>query len=142
MNPLFAKTDGFTAAPGWGTPPPVQEEPVPVVLQITSPPPTPEEPKVVQPTMQQLAMTLPKAGQPSIHDMRSDVPYDFRYKKDNVQVDRRLWTHWIHLIKRSGYSKTDAFNRLLIELLVAHGYEIDPDLLDTPTEWKDIVPPK
>jgi hypothetical protein len=128
--------------------------------------PTPQDPPVVQPvsppavaqvrqfTMQH-PMIVPEPQedkpkiklparpavqrQPSQHDRRSEVPYEYRIKRDNVRVDRRLWPYWDYELTHNGQNITDAFNRMILKYFIEKGYEIDPDILDRPMIWEDIA---
>ena len=77
-------------------------------------------------------------GQPSSHDRRSKVPFEQRYKKENVMVDKRMLPAFYDLMERAGQSKVDAFNRTLLRVLLEAGYPLDPNLLDRPFTWEDL----
>jgi hypothetical protein len=123
-NPLFAKTDGFTAAPGWGTPS-VEEQP-PVVLQIKSPPIAGE------PVKKQIPTIVKKRGnQPSTHVMDSEIPYEDRHRKITMMLDKRLGQAFRAYLrdKEYGSSQGARFNHLIF-MALSQVYEMDPKLLE------------
>lgn len=107
--------------------PPVEPQPIQKVQPVTPP-----LPLVATPYPQQ------GLGQPSMHDRRSEVPFDARYKKENFMIDKRLLPHVYAWIKRNGMSKVDAVNRAWLKILLADGYPIDPNVLDRPFQWEDL----
>jgi len=102
----------------------------------------PVEPQPIQelPTSPPSSIPYPQKGlgQPSMHDRRSEVPFDARYKKENFMIDKRLLPHVYAWIKRNGMSKVDAVNRAWLKILLADGYPIDPNVLDRPFGWEDL----
>jgi len=121
------------------TPPtPIAERPVSIV---PNPPVDIPAPKPVQEIQQLPALPYPKysLGQPSVHDRRSKVPYAQRYHKDNVMYDKRLLRYIIHWLETHGMNKTDAVNRAWLQLLLADGYPIDPNILDRPFLPEDLL---
>lgn len=77
-------------------------------------------------------------GQPSSHDRRSPVPFEVRYHKDNVMVDKRLLAAYLDLLSKLGRSKAEAFNAMLLQVLLDAGYQLDPKVLDRPFQWEDL----
>jgi hypothetical protein len=77
-------------------------------------------------------------GQPSSHDRRSPVPFEARYKKENVMVDRRLLAAYYDLLAKLGRSKVESFNAMLLQVLLDAGYQLDPKLLERPFQWEDL----
>lgn len=114
------------------TTPPLPEKP------LVSPPVEPQPIQEVQPPPVATPYPQKGVGQPSMHDRRSEVPFDARYKKENFMIDKRLLPHVYTWIKRNGMSKVDAVNRAWLKILLADGYPIDPNVLDRPFGWEDL----
>jgi hypothetical protein len=90
----------------------------------------------------QIALTWQRAGQPSSHDRRSKVPFNDRYSKDNIMVDKRLEPYYLHYLAQCR-SKVEGSNAMLLEFLISKGYPIDPHLLDRAFTPEDVPhPPK
>jgi hypothetical protein len=129
---LYQNTEGEQEEPVKQEAAPIVEQPKPVETPPVSIPP--------QPIQQIPTMPYPQqgVGQPSMHDRRSEVPFDARYKKENFMIDKRLLPHVYAWIKRNGMSKVDAVNRAWLKILLADGYPIDPNVLDRPFQWEDL----
>ncbi|SRR6266851_191963 len=109
-------------------------------------PPEPEVkptmvPPVLPPAPAQYSVMAPSSflppGQPMSHDRRSKVPFEQRYKKENIQVDRRLLPYFYDLVSR-GNSRVSVINEVLLKVLVEAGYPVDPRLLERPFSWDDV----
>lgn len=116
-----------------------ETEPIQVTPSV-SPPVEPQPIQEMQQPSPPAAMPYPQKGlgQPSMHDRRSEVPFDVRYKKENFMIDKRLLPHVYAWLKRNGMSKVDAINRAWLKILLADGYPIDPNVLDRPFGWEDL----
>jgi hypothetical protein len=82
-----------------------------------------------------------RIGQPSQHDMRSDVPAEKLGKNDNVFIYYRILPYYNHYMRYGGPSKKAAFNNMLVKFLISEGYPIDPDILNVqkhPFTWEDV----
>jgi len=116
------------------SPAPIVERPISIV------PDPPVEP--VQETRQLPIYPYPDPtyglGQPSFHDRRSKVPYNKRYRKENLMLDVRLVPYIYHWLDTHGINKTDAVNRAWLKVLLADGYQIDPSILDRPCKPEDL----
>ena len=77
-------------------------------------------------------------GQPSSHDRRSPVPFEVRYHKENVMIDKRLLAAYYDLLAKLGRSKVESFNAMLLQVLLDAGYQLDPKLLERPFQWEDL----
>lgn len=119
-----------------------ETEPTTPQPQVTAPVSPPVEPQPIQETQPPSPATIPYPqrglGQPSMHDRRSEVPFDVRYKKENFMIDKRLLPHVYAWLKRNGMSKVDAVNRAWLKILLADGYPVDPNVLDRPFGWEDL----
>jgi len=109
---------------------------------VAPPPATPAaEPPQTQP--QQAGTPVPGSawkglGQPSSHDRLSVVPFEMRHKKENVMIDKRLLASYYDLMGKLGRSKVEAFNAMLLQVLLDAGYPLDPKLLERPFQWEDL----
>lgn len=92
--------------------------------------------------VEQPSLTWQRAGQPLTHDRRSRIPFNDRYYKDNIMVDKRLLPYYLHFLEQCR-SKVEGANTMLLEFLISKGYQIDPHLLEKPFKWEDVPqPPK
>lgn len=82
-------------------------------------------------------LTWERAGQPSSHDRRSKVPFNERYLKDNIMIDKRLVYFYFHYLEQCR-SKVEGANTMLLEFLISKGYPLDAKLLEKPFRWEDV----
>jgi hypothetical protein len=110
---------------------------VPAPLAPRATPPTPVKPEIlpVQQPQQRYSAELP--GQPQTHDRRHKVPFEQRYRKENIQVDRRILPYFYDLIA-SGNSRVAVINQVLLKALLEAGYPIDPHILEKPFRYEDV----
>ena len=123
---------------GKDTEAPESVTPSPSTTPSVNPPVAPQP--IQQETQQLPAIPYPQRGlgQPSVHDRRSKVPFDVRYKKENFMIDKRLLPYVYDWLETHGISKVDAVNRAWLKILLSDGYPIDPNILDRVFKYEDL----
>lgn len=106
--------------------------------QATTPAAPTSEPSPLAQARQPAGSAWKGLGQPSSHDRRSQVPFEARYKKENIMIDRRLLAAYYDLMSKLGRSKVEAFNAMLLQVLLDADYQIDPKILERPFQWEDL----
>jgi len=137
---LYQDTEKQEVEQGEGAKQELPPTPTPIIEQPKSvAPPIPIQP-TQQETQQLPAIPYPQRGlgQPSVHDRRSKVPFDVRYKKENFMIDKRLLPYVYDWLETHGISKVDAVNRAWLKILLSDGYPIDPNILDRVFKYEDL----
>jgi len=134
-NSIYRNTErSEPEQPEQPTPPtaPIQRAPEPEPIA-----PTPPVVQQAQPVQRQIAYSTELPGQPQTHDRRHKVPFEQRYRKENIQVDRRILPYFYDLIA-SGNSRVAVINQVLLKALLEAGYPVDPHILEKPFRYEDV----